>query len=75
MSTRDTAESLRAELKDAVESLRHRSLNEMHGEVYLMARRAIARLALLERGIERANELPMLTYDSLLALIEELGRE
>ncbi len=76
MSTHDTAESLKAELACVHEACDEREI----------MRRALDRLALLERGIERADKQcceldPWRDADSpdfrssLLALIEELGMD
>lgn len=77
MSTHDTAESLREDMESAFCA---KWTSDLKREARSVLERAIARLALLERGIERADSRGTVhyhedTYPSLLALIEELGME
>ncbi len=90
MSTHDTAKSLKAELAESRRKYDSVTMPLKYGapiaEARLICDRAIARLALLERGIERADKewCVIDTWrdadspdfrSSLLALIEELGME
>lgn len=86
MTTHDTAESLQFALDGLHEPFSGWWVAADYGTLHEIAKRAISRLALLERGIERADkQCCVLDHwrdadspdfrSSLLALIEELGVE
>lgn len=78
MTTHDTAEVLRAAMKSA---FCEKWTSDLKRESQSVLERAIDRLALLERGIERVSATGEVTdcnstpIYNLMAIIEERGRE